>query len=206
MKITDFIRDDALVSIKEGKLNDGFSVIFKNDLSPRETETFKELFYKTADDWVQNKNIFVVLTKADKPDLELAKEVLKSDNYHEFVRNSAFEIILDRDTNIISDTIKTSLLDPDSRRSAVQTINNRLDKYSSKNEISKEKMIALIIPLRPLLEDIILLSDDYEAKDIQNIINALDSATPQTAEQYLQTCQIFLHFTFAFKISTSNSS
>ena len=150
-------------------------LIFWNKISDEERDILKVVFYETAHDWVQNKSIFEVLTKGNNPDLALAREVSNSDNYHEFVRNSAFEIILDRDKNITSEFIKPLIINHETRRSAIQVINSRLDGYHSRDEITSEDLIALITPLETLFEDIMKLSDDYDAKNVNTILDAINS-------------------------------
>jgi len=175
LRLTDTIKEKAVNAIKEDKLKKGINIIFWNKISDEERDILKVVFYKTAHDWVQNKSIFEVLTKGNNPDLALAREVSNSDNYHEFVRNSAFEIILDRDKNITSEFIKPLIINPETRRSAIQVINSRLDRYHSRDEITSEDLIALITPLETLFEDIMKLSNDYDAKNVNTILDAINS-------------------------------
>ncbi len=177
-RVTDIIRAKALKAIENDKLEDGFGTIFKDELTPQEVKILKDKFYQTAHNWVQNKSIFGVLTKGTNPDIALAKEVLTSENYHHFVRSSAFEVILDRDKNISLDIIKNFINDPETRSSAIQTINRRLDGYHSRGEITKEELITLIKPLTSFLEDLALLADDHELKQYNSILDLIYTTRP----------------------------
>ena len=52
------------------------------------------------------------------------------------------------------------------RQGVVQTIASRLGDYRSKDQISKEQLIEILRPLRPLLED---LTEEINSFDTENI-------------------------------------
>ncbi len=173
--LTDLFKEKALTAIKQGKLKSGYGVLFLPNMSQEEKDILKDAFYKTSHDWVENQSIFKILTKGDNPDLNLAKEVINSDNYHEYVRNNAFEVVLNYDKNISTEFIKPYLINIDTRQSTIKAIINKLFKNKPKGEITNEDLLDFIRPLKSLFEDIIQISSDYEAKDIRSILNAIDS-------------------------------
>ncbi len=181
--LTDTFKQKAVTAIKQGKFKKGIGIIFRGDISTEDKKLLKALFYSTAHDWTENQSIFKVLTKGDSPDLALAREVLSSDQYHEFVRQSALEALLDKDKTISSEDIKPFIINPETRRSAIRIIKSRLDKYHSRGEITKEEMITVISPLMPVFEDLVQLVDDFDIKDLQIITDAIDSASLQKVNQ-----------------------
>ena len=170
--LTALIRDDALEAVKSGNLKNGIDTIFKGELSAKEREVFHDVFQK-SDYWVESLEILKLLTSGTNADLALAQRALDDKGQSIHVRQRALEVLIDRKTGFSSSDLKPYILHSEMRDWTLNAISNRLGNYGSSNQISKEKLIAILKPLIPVFEDLAEQEDQYKADAPEKILAAI---------------------------------
>ncbi len=170
--LTELIRDEALEAVKSRKLKNGIDRFFKGELSAMERSTFQEVF-KRSDYWVESLEILKLLTRGVNADIALAKRALDDKGQSIHVRQYALEVLMDRNSDFSPSDLKPYVLDPDMRDWTLNAINNRLGNYSSSNQISKEKLITILSPLKSLFEDLAEHEDRYKSDTANKIVMAI---------------------------------
>ena len=114
-----------------------------------------------------------MLTKGPKTDLAFVQKVLEDESRNSFVRNYALEVLLDQKQDFSPSMLKTYFIDPAMRQGVMQTITSRLGDYRSKDQISKEQLIEILRPLRPLLEDLTEEKNSFDTEKITKILELI---------------------------------
>ena len=170
--LMELIRDDALEAVKSRKLKNGIDTIFNGKLSVEEREIFNEIFQK-SDYWVESIEILKLLTRGPNADIALAQRALDDKGQSVHVRQLALEVLIDQKNNFSSSDLEPYILNSEMRDWTLNAISNRLGNYGSSNRILREKLITILKPLIPVLEDLAEHEDQYKADAPKKIIAAL---------------------------------
>ena len=170
--LTELIRDDALEAVKSRKLKNGIDTIFKGELSVKERDIFNDVFQK-SDYWVESLAILKLLTRGPNADIALAQRTLDDKGQSIHVRQRALEALIDRKSDFSSSDLKPYILHSEMRDWTLNALSNRLGNYGSSNQISKEKLITILKPLIPVLEDLAEQEDQYKSDAPKKIIAAI---------------------------------
>ena len=114
-----------------------------------------------------------MLTKGPKTDLAFVQRVLEDERKSNFVRNYALEVLVDQKQDFSASMLKAYLTDPTMRQGAMQIISDRLGEYRSKDQISKEKLIEVLHPLRPIFEDLAEEKNSFNTEKITKILELI---------------------------------
>ncbi|VAX34796.1 hypothetical protein MNBD_UNCLBAC01-100, partial [hydrothermal vent metagenome] len=170
----EMIRDKALQAVKDKKLRNGIDSVFKGPLSEEERKVFHEVFER-SDYWVERVEIFKLLTKGEQGDLIFAQRVLREENgSNSFVRQHAFEVLLDKKLDINTAFIKSYILDSRFDWMDLQKISQRVGGSHTQGQISKRKLVQLLMPIRSILEDLAENKSGFMGQEAKKILEAMD--------------------------------
>lgn len=171
--LAELVRGKALQAVKDKRLKNAIGVFFKNGLSDTERNILSEAF-ENSDDRSVRREILKALAGGPDGDLKLAQRVLEDKREDVYVREYAFEVLLDRKQDFSGSDILPYVADSVMRQSVMQKISQRLSGgYRSPGEISKERLTEALKPMVSVFEDLSEQDSKYQADIAKRCLEAI---------------------------------